>query len=342
MARLAFLTLAAFFALVRPAYAGDTAAAEALFAEAKKLAASGDYSAACPKFEESQRLDAGMGTLYNLADCFAKVRRYASAWAAFRDVAAQARAAGQPAREADARARAAALEPKLSRLTIVVRGGGPQGLEVRRDGVPLGKASWGLAVPVDIGEHAIVVSAPGKKTAEARIAVKHEAQSVTFEVPPLTDLPAELVPPPRSSMPIGNAPARGQPSEEETRTEEDRTRERRTRRTIALALGAVGLAGLGTGTVFGLVSLSKHNDADQHCDGAICRDQEGVDLRSDSRSAGNVSTAAFAIGVAGIAAAAYLWFTAPSSTASAPSTSRVQLTPYAGMGLAGATAVGRF
>src|SRR5689334_19506 len=88
----------------RVAFAQDSAAvAEVLFNEARALADKGDFAAACPKFEESQKVDPGMGTLYRLGDCYEHLGRTASAWAAFRDVASQAQTAGQAAREADAR-----------------------------------------------------------------------------------------------------------------------------------------------------------------------------------------------------------------------------------------------
>src|SRR6516165_8666630 len=79
--------------------AGDEAEARVLFFEARKLVAAGQYSSACPKFEESYRLDPGIGTNFNLADCYEHTGRIASAWARFLDVAASTRAAGQIERE---------------------------------------------------------------------------------------------------------------------------------------------------------------------------------------------------------------------------------------------------
>src|SRR5215471_17101917 len=133
----------------RPSGAADTvdeAAARALFAEGRKLVAGGEYEAACPKFEESFRLDPGIGTGFNLADCWEHVGRTASAWARFLGVAAAAKALGQTERERVARERAAALEPQLSRLTVSVAAQ-DDGLAVQRDDVALGPASWGLALP---------------------------------------------------------------------------------------------------------------------------------------------------------------------------------------------------
>jgi tetratricopeptide (TPR) repeat protein len=114
---LAFLAAVSSPALLpaRPALAqsSDAAAARAMFEEGRKLVKAGKYAEACPKFEESLKLDRGVGTQFNLADCWERLGRTASAWALFLDVAAVTKAAGQADRERAARDRAAALEPKL-------------------------------------------------------------------------------------------------------------------------------------------------------------------------------------------------------------------------------------
>jgi hypothetical protein len=84
-----------------------------------------------------------------------------------------------------------------------------------------------------------------------------------------------------------------------------------TQRIIALVAAGVGVAGVGVGTIFGLQSMSKHSDASAKCPGA-CSDQAGVELWNDARSAGNISTIAFAVGGVGLATGAILWFTAKS------------------------------
>ena len=88
-----------------------------------------------------------------------------------------------------------------------------------------------------------------------------------------------------------------------------------TQRIVALVAGGVGVAGVAVGTIFGLQSMSKHSDASTKCPGA-CSDQAGVELWNDARSAGNISTIAFAVGGVGLATGAILWFTArtPSRT----------------------------
>src|ERR1700712_5045212 len=79
-----------------PALAADAVTAEALFDEAKKLAAAGDFAKACPMFAEANRLDRGAGTLLHLADCYEKNRQSASAWATYKEAASAAQALNRP------------------------------------------------------------------------------------------------------------------------------------------------------------------------------------------------------------------------------------------------------
>ena len=99
LVRLLLLLVGALLPAALRAAEVDEAAARVLFMEGRKLAASGDYPAACTKFEASYQLDPGIGTNFNLADCYEHTGRIASAWARFLDVAAATRVANQPERE---------------------------------------------------------------------------------------------------------------------------------------------------------------------------------------------------------------------------------------------------
>lgn len=210
------LALAMFLAALvgggRDAWA-DTAAAQALFDAARQLMAQGKHADACPKLEESQRLDPGIGTQFNLAVCYEQIGRTASAWSTFLEVAGAAKAAGQLEREKVARQRATALEPRLIRLTITAPEGAPADLQVKRDGAVVGRAQWGIPVPVDPGKHTIEASAAGKAPFTKTIELGRAGASETVAIPPLAaGAPARATAPPATAPPATGAapPARPQ------------------------------------------------------------------------------------------------------------------------------------
>jgi hypothetical protein len=81
---------------------------------------------------------------------------------------------------------------------------------------------------------------------------------------------------------------------------------------VATTLG-LGIAGTAVGAVYGLRSMSQHNDASQICPDT-CTSQHGVDLWNQARSSGVVSTAGFAVGAAGLVAGGLIWFLVPEQT----------------------------
>jgi len=295
------LSLGAPAALADP---GDAAAAEALFSEGKRLMEEGKYAEACPKLAESQRLDPGTGTLLNLATCYEDAGQLASAWSTWLSAASSARTAGQGERETLARERAAALEPKLGRLTIVVPAEQrPAGLTVERDGVALSSATWGTALPTDAGQHTIVVSAPGRETYETTAAVE-DGKTSEITIPELVLLPE---PPPEAAAP---PPA----------TVEDKPAGAGPTKPLGFVLLGVGAVGIGVGSVFGILAIDKNNQSMENCDDddiTQC-DATGVEQRNQALTFGNVSTVAFIAGAALAATGAVLVITSPKkSSASA-------------------------
>jgi hypothetical protein len=281
----------------------DRATAQALFDQAKQLAASAKYAEACPKFEESERLDPGIGTQFQLANCYEHAGRIASAWTLFLDVASAARGMKQPEREKVARDRAAALEAKIPKLTIAVAGADKSpDLEIKRDGVLVGRAQWGAALPSDPGEHVVTANAPGKKPFEKRVQLAASA-TVSVAIPPLEN--ADAAPAGTSAgattlATTGHVDTGGRPGSSQ--------------RTIGLVVAGVGVVGLGVGGVLGLAAKSKFNEASGECDDSGCS-QAGVALRHSAVSRGNVATVVFGIGIAGIAVGGVLWATSPKGEA---------------------------
>src|SRR6188768_2830416 len=151
---LRFASLAPVCALLlhaAPAVAqNDKAAAEALFDQGVRLMKQSSFSDACPKLEESERIDPAVGTLLYLGECYERIGKTASAWAAFREAASLANNMGQTDRGRVASSRAQELEPRLSRLSIEL---GPDvariaGVVVKRGNQRVEPSLYGTPLPV--------------------------------------------------------------------------------------------------------------------------------------------------------------------------------------------------
>jgi hypothetical protein len=164
--------------------------AQEVFIAAMKLMGNKQYAEACSLLSRSLDLDPGMGTRFRLAECYEKLGRLASACDQYAAVANAAALAGKPDREAYARKRSAALEPKVAKLTVQLPPAlaALPGLEVVRDGTPMDKALWGTPVPIDPGDHVVTVRAPGKRPYEGTVWAEPSAK-LTIAVAALEGIP---------------------------------------------------------------------------------------------------------------------------------------------------------
>jgi hypothetical protein len=317
---------------------GDVAAqqsdaAQNAFDEARELMKQKRYADACAKFEESQRIEAGMATQFRLAECYEAMGKLASAWRNFIEVAAQARANKQPDRERFARSRADALEPRLSRikLTVPAEVAALQGLRVSDNDERIPAASWG-GYPVDPGQHALVANAPGYRPFSVVLEVTREAQQLRVAVPALQP-DAQATQPP-SGVPFpSDAPATAPastPAAPAPAPPPDAPSEDGNGQLIAgIAVGALGLVGLGVGTAMGPIASSKHADSEPFCVDNQCT-QEGLDIRSDARTLGTVGTVVFFAGAAMAVGGVVLVVTAPWGDDASEGHARLRLGPVAG------------
>jgi len=274
-----------------------TPPAERLFQEARALVEKGDYVAACPKLEASQKLDPAVGTQFNLADCYEHLGRTATAFALFEEVARIARAAGKFERERSAKGRATALEPKLARVHLDVKATAP-GLEIRIDDEATARSAWTAPFPIDPGTHHIVASAPSHASWESTM-VAAESTLVEVSVPELVDTSVHVAEPPVAPPVAPPPPTLG------------------AQKTIALVAGGVGVVGIAVGAVSGIIAVTKRSSAQSECPSDVyafrCPTESGTAAWNSATTAGNVSTVSFIAGGALLAGAAVLWFTAPSS-----------------------------
>jgi hypothetical protein len=316
--------------------AGDRiATAQGLYDAAAELMVAGKFGEACPKLEESQRLDPAMGTQFYLATCYESTGRPTKAWSLFLEVASAARAYGNAQREATARLRAAVLEPKLPRVTVVVADESAKlrGLRVARDEAVLKPVVWGSPVPVDLGPHTVRVTAEGKAPWTATVTVRELGQRIEVQVPALVDRSAAVGP--------VTAAARQDSSEGDGAPEADVPPQPAAgaglgvQRVAGIVAGGAGLAGLVAGGALGLAARSAWNDASAACPAhAACSPSAHAEsVRSVGLATG--STVAFAAGGAAIAGGVVAWLTAPARKASAT----LRFTPVAA-GAAGAFLTG--
>jgi hypothetical protein len=289
------------------AQSSSSAAAQGLFDQGKALMAAGKAAQACPKFEESQRLDPGSGTLINLALCYEQTKRIASAWSTYRDAAAAARASGNAERERGARDRAAALAPKVSKLVLDVPDDARvPGLHIRRDGADVGDAQWGVPIPADDGSHSVSATAPGFRDWQTTVEVSAGGTTATVAIPKL-----EAAPGAEAEPTLGSAPHAAPDVSAPPQGGEQGSSGLGGQRIGALALGGVGVAGVVVGSIFGVQAMSKHEDAKKTCAGTSCTTLEGVKAGNDAHSAANVSTIALIAGGVALAGGLALWLTAP-------------------------------
>lgn len=285
----------------------DIATAQALFEDGKRLMQQGKYEEACPKLVESQRLDAGGGTLLAIGLCHEGQGRTATAWADFNVALGQARRDGRADREQTATEHIKALEAKLVRVRVVVTQNA-SGLEVKRDGALVGEAQWGTPLPIDPGDHLFEASAPAKEKWAQTVPVRGEGQTVDVKIPALADAPLTSVIPPSTPQKKDETPPPKKMGPGEGEEESDGS----SQRLWGGIVGGIGVVGVVVGSVFGLSARSQWNEAVDLCKTNPCSNPKGLEAGKDAGSAADASTVFFVIGGVALAAGAVLWFTAPS------------------------------
>jgi tetratricopeptide (TPR) repeat protein len=309
------LAVAVACASIAHAQSIDPAAATELFKQGRALMEKGDYTAACPKFAESARLDAKVGTLLNLAECEDKLGQIAEARQHLQLAIDRARIDNDDRLQL-ATDKLAAIDARVPRLTVALSAGAPPSTVVQRDGVLLEGASLDNALPVDPGHHVIVASADGYEAKSFTVDLK-ESEKQRIEVAPGAKLPATTKTTTSSANLSTTSDASPSSSSSATRT-------------WGFVIGGLGIVGLGVGTVYGFVALSKNSDSKSNgaCDANNVCDAAGKSARDDARRAGNVSTFAFVVGGVAVAAGAVLILAGPSS--SKPDAARIEAAPLVG------------
>jgi hypothetical protein len=280
----------------------DPAAADALFREGRVALKGGDYVLACDKFAASEHLDPGAGTLLNLATCEEKLGHLASAWEHLQE-AIDLLAPANDDRLALARERYDDVTKRLPHLVIRLAADAPAGTRVERDGIEVGESLRGFAQPVDPGDHLLAVQAPGHLDTSSTVHLDEgETREVTVspgpglpENPPVSAATLPL------STPASAKDAQGSPAPPPKPPSRSLV--------LPIVFGGIGVAGLVTGTVTGIVMLNVAGLRQQACPDKLCADEETLARSDRLASEGNtlsaVTPVALGVGVVALGAATF-------------------------------------
>jgi hypothetical protein len=213
--------------------------------------------------------------------------------------------------QADAATELAALMPRLASLTVQIDGARQDEPKVSVDGVAMASELLGERRPVDPGKHVIEATWRGQRSSQSAELKEGEAKTITlhFKATATAVAPAAAPTAPTAPMPAATS---------ERAADDEPSPGFGTQRVVAVTVGGVGVVGVGLGAVFGLLSKSKHDEADEYCSGSACTDQRGVTAGNAAQTNGNISTVAMIVGGVGLAAGITLWATAPRRSGDAP------------------------
>ena len=259
---------------------GSQPTADRLFAEGRALLANNQPAEACEKFEAAIKLDAtATGTMLNLGLCYENLRKYATSIRWFRK--AQAAAAENQLHEYEKAAKEHTIAITGLVNTVRIDVNGPPDAEVRVDGAKVAPTDYGR-YEIDPGTYEIVGLTPGKKKVVQ-----------TLDVPERT--PSEPNPPIELSIAF---------TENAVPVYADRGAGRRRSAMILGGAGGITLIGVG---VYGLIE--KYAFFNPGIDeGTPAGIQQAEDSQFRLRYWG---TSVFVVGLGAVAAATFLYFTAP-------------------------------
>jgi hypothetical protein len=295
--RVASFCLVAFVVTAAPVVSAapaetDRTLAQSLFEDGRRLMTEGDYEAACPKLEESQRLDASGGTVLNLALCREQQGQLATASRLFKQALSSAQRDNRPDRAQAAESHLAALEGKVPWIKLKVAAARPD-QEVLVDGVLVREPAWGTKMSLDPGKHEVTARAPGMRdwaqTLDLAVGV-----GMSVEVPALH--------PGDQAGDAGGPP----PSEAEQTASGGSS-------TLGWVLGGVGLAAIGVGSVFGVQALSKQNKAEGECPTHATCSKDGEEYMKQANTAAWISNISIGTGLVAVGVGTYLLLTSGSA-----------------------------
>ncbi len=336
----AMLGASSLIALASAARADDAsanrAAARELGVQGVLLAEKGKCGDAIEKLQRAEKLYHAPTTLERLGECEVEVGRLVDGTEDLQRVVKEDLPAGAPAAFTAAKTRAAAVikkaMPRIAHLRVHVNAPSGATATVTMDGNSYPDAALDGDRPVDPGTHALSATADGMIRADTTISLG-DAESKSVEL--------KLVPDPNAAKPMQIAPpivdnTPKPPTDDDTKKTSPPPPESPSHVPAYLAFG-VGIAGVGVGTVTGILALSKKSSLDTVCGpsktGCPASSQSDID---SAKTMGTISTVGFIVGGVGVAAGIVLLLTEGSSSNASATVGSVHVTPDFGAGFVGA------
>jgi hypothetical protein len=282
-----------------------------LFRQAQLLLDAGQTEEACETFERSLELQTGVGTKFNLADCWQRQGRTASAHAMFAEVLTATQQAGQSDRAELAQARIEALSRVLSRVDLQLESHAELSVEV--DGKALPKSSLEAPILLDPGPHELTGKRPGFAPWSLKVNVPMGPVLVVLvapqsealaPVPSVTPVPAPLPAP--VSAPVMAAPT----------DHNDPARERGpsgSQQALRYSLLGVGVIGLAAGATMTKLFYDSNENAKSICPSSRNCTREEIDTHAryvqDARNSRTWAWIGGGIGVGALVTSIVLWST---------------------------------
>jgi hypothetical protein len=291
-------------ALATSAASAAPGEAQEQFEHGRALVKAGKPADAIPKFLASIAAEPTIAALLNLADCYERVGKLASARSRFQQAQDLAKDK-DPVRADEARKRAELLLPRVSMVTLLPP---PKvdGVRVWVDGVEVPSSVWGVPRPFDAGPHEIVSQDARGKRRTATIDVPASAARTTFPIDVEPEPGVVVGPPPAGATPAKGTDNKGAPPPDHMQ------------RTLGIVVGATGLVAIAAGAVTGIIALGASSDLKSSCAAyPQCpgdRRADLADLDDRARTFSTLSTVTFISGAAVLALGTVLFLTAPSAS----------------------------
>jgi hypothetical protein len=290
--------------------------AQARFARGKELMAKKQYDQALGEFRASHDIVSSPNTRLEIARCLRAMGRPVAAYAELGRTAVEAKELvsqdNRYQRAYDsATTERAEMEPQLGFVSLTIQNPADE-TTVTVGGEEIRRAARARPTPVVAGATDVVVSTPGHAPVKRTVTLAAgQRQALSIDA--------------QSGEPVGGAPPPAAP-EQAPAPEPSAS----PLRTWAFVAGGVGVAGIATFAVAGLMAKSTYDDLNGACHGGPCTPDKSGEI-SSGKTQQTVANVGLVIGIAGLGVGATLYVLSRPKSSSAPSAAVVVGPAWAGV-----------